>query len=399
MPATIAPREHAKSLIDRSIRKALARKQSRPREAFLQFLGEVRCRSDLLRPARFRGRIDDGWLDTIVGGLVALYAHRREWRRPIHRWEPRETNPLPLFSSLAHHLLAEYPVPPVLLSAWFRGVTEKGRQQQGWFKHAGLGQSLRTAGFPIRLTKRAAHEFAHAPAQYPIEFALRWAQVRSLGGSDGLARTVAATRLGRAFEHDAFWTSVIHLFVNSPRLDPAQVEPIVGYLQDQKYRHRRMIIGEDIEVDVGPPQPDLSVKGRTVASLMRRVVEWQAEQRTEQPRRGLIRWDRSGIGEFLGRDGEGRTWTIRELLDSDELAAEGKAMEHCVATYAGCCARRFTTIWSVGIEASEGRQRVATVDVNPALRYLVQAKARRNEEPDAACMAILTEWAAGGPQA
>ena len=35
-----------------------------------------------------------------------------------------------------------------------------------------------------------AHEFAHAPANFPIEFALRWAQVRGLGGSDELARAV-----------------------------------------------------------------------------------------------------------------------------------------------------------------------------------------------------------------
>jgi hypothetical protein len=58
MPATIAPREHAKALIDRSIRKAFAAQTSgKPSPGIVQFLGEVRGRSDLLRPARFRGRI------------------------------------------------------------------------------------------------------------------------------------------------------------------------------------------------------------------------------------------------------------------------------------------------------------------------------------------------------
>ncbi len=393
MSVTIAPREHAKALIDRSIRKALAAQTSgKPSVGIVQFLGEVRGRSDLLRPSRFRGRIEDGWLDTILCGLLALYAHRREWFRPIHRWEPQETNPLPIFSSLAHHLLADYPVPPVLLSVWFLGDTWEGRRQQGWFKHAGLGKSLRTAGFPIRLTKRAAHEFAHAPAHYPIDFALRWAQVRSLGGSDGLARAVAATRLGRDFQNDVFWNSLIHLFLNSPRLDPAHVESIVEYLHYQKFESRRVIIGEDTEVYLDPLQPELSVKGRTVASLMRLVVEWRAEQKDES-NRTLIRWDRSSIGEFLVQDESGRTWTIRELLDSEEMAAEGKAMEHCVATYTESCARRLTTIWSVGMETSEGRQRVLTVEVNPASREVVQAKARCNEEPDESSMAILKDWA------
>ena len=394
MPVRIAPREHAKALIDGSIRKALAAQPSgKPSEKIVRFLGEVRGRSDILRPALFRGRVEDGWLDTILGGLMALYFHRREWRRPIHRWEPKETNPLPLFSSLAHHLLADYHVPPVLLSAWFLGDTWQGREQQGWFKHIGRGNSLRTAGFPIRLTRRMAHEFAHAPAHYPVEFALRWAQVRGLGGSDGLARTVAATRLGREFDNDHFWTSVIHLFINSHTLGPSQVELIVEYLQDQKFEARPVIIGEDTEIDFDPPQPELSVKGRTVASLMRRVVEWQAQRQVVEVKRTLIRWDRSSIGEYLGSDESGRSWTIRELLDSDEMAAEGKAMEHCVATYTESCSRRLTTIWSVGMETPDGRLRVATLEVNPASREMIQAKARRNEEPNESCMAVLKEWA------
>jgi hypothetical protein len=392
MSTTIAPREHAKALIDGAIRKAITRSFGKPNPGILQFLSEVRGRSVLLRPARFRGRIEDGWLDTILDGLLALYRHRREWLRPIHRWEPRESNPLPLFSSLAHHLLADYPVPPVLLSAWFLGDTWQGRQQQGWFKLAGMGKSLRRVGFPIRLTRRMAHEFAHAPAHYPVDFALRWAQVRGLGGSDNLARVVASTRLGRAFENDDFWTSVIHLLINSTRLDPAHVEPIVEYLQDRKFEARRVIIGEDTELLLEPAQPDLTVSGRTVASLMRRVDAWQAE-RKDQAVRTLIRWDRSSIGEFIGQDLAGRAWTIRELLDSDELAAEGKAMEHCVATYTECCARRLSTIWSVGIEVAGVRERVATVEVNPASREMVQAKARFNEEPDESCVAILKDWA------
>ncbi|WP_165229299.1 PcfJ domain-containing protein [Aquisphaera insulae] len=396
MPVKIAPREHAKALIDRSIRQTLAsRWPGGPSEGIVQFLGEVRGRSDLLRPARLQGRIRDGWPDAIVTGLLALYAHRRHWFRPLRLWEPREANPLPLFSSLAHHLMACFPVPPVLLSAWFLGDDDPARRQQGWFRHAGQGKSLRDAGFPIRLSRRMAHEFAHAPARFPIRFALRWAQVIGLGGSDELARVVAATRLGRDFNHGAFWTSVIHVLINSPRLDPALVEPLVEYLQDQKFENRRVIIGEDTEVAFEPPQPDLSVKGRTAESLVRRAVEWRAERTEKQePKRTRISWERSGIGEFLRQDEEGRIWTVRELLDSDTMAAEGKAMNHCVAEYTERCAQRRTTIWSIALETPEARQRHATVEVEPTGRDVIQAKARFNEDPDEACMAILMRWAA-----
>lgn len=393
MPTPIAPREHTKAVIDHSVRKALARTFGKPRKRFLHFLCQVRGRSDLLRPARFRGRTDAGRLDAILGGLLALSEHRREWLRPVEAWTPQGSHPIPLFSSLAHHLLADYPVPPVLLSAWFLGDTWEGRQQQRWFRRAGEGISLREVGFPVPLTRRMAHLFAQAPAHDPIGFALRWAQVRGLGGSDGLARAVAATRLGREFDDEEFWVSVILFLVNHPTVDSAHVEPIVEYLHDQKFEHRRVIIGVDTEVDLDPPQPDLCLKGWTVGSLMRRVEAWKA-RRKEAAKRTQLRWNRSAIGEFLGHDDEGRLWTIRELLDSGEMAAEGKAMQHCVATYTAWCARRLTTIWSAGIEGPEGRRRVVTVEVNPASRKVVQAKATCNEEPDEPCLAILNRWAA-----
>ncbi len=392
MSVKLSPREHAKCLIDAAIRKALAGTSGRPRRGFLQFLVEVRSRSDLLRPARFRGRAEAGWLDAILGGLRALYAQRTDWRRPVDCWEPDGSNPIPLFSSLAHHLLADYPVPPVLLSSWFLGDTWEGRRQQDWFKRAGRGISLRSVGLPIPLTRRMAHAFAHAPAHYPVEFALRWAQVRGLGGSDELARAVAASRLGEEFENHEFWASAILLLINDPTFDPAQVVPVVEYLQDQKFEQRPVIIGGDTEVYVHAPQPDLCLKGWTVGSLLRRVAAWKA-LRKGVAERALIRWRRSDIGELLGDDEAGHTWTIRELLDSDELAAEGKAMDHCVATYTDYCSRRLSTIWSVGVDGPAGRERVATVEVNPASREVVQAKARGNEEPDEPCRAVLERWA------
>ena len=95
-------------------------------------LGDVRGRSDLLRPARYRGHVEVARLDAIVGGLLALTGHRKDWLRPSEAWSPEGSSPIPLFSSLAHHLLADYPVPPVLLSAWFLGDGWEGRQPQRW---------------------------------------------------------------------------------------------------------------------------------------------------------------------------------------------------------------------------------------------------------------------------
>ena len=64
MPVTIAPREHRKALA--------ARTSGKPSLGIVQFLGEVRGRSDLLSPARFRGRVEDGWLDTILSDRMGI---------------------------------------------------------------------------------------------------------------------------------------------------------------------------------------------------------------------------------------------------------------------------------------------------------------------------------------
>ena len=86
------------------------------------------------------------------------------------------------------------------------------------------------------------------------------------------------------------------------------------------------------------------------------------------------------------------TWEIRELLDSDELAAEGKAMKHCVATYTEICAKGLSAIWSLGRGAP--RSAAARDDRGqPQTKELVQAKAQCNEEPDEPCRVILNEWA------
>jgi hypothetical protein len=126
---------------------------------------------------------------------------------------------------------------------------------------------------------------------------------------------------------------------------------------------------------------------------MKRVEQWRAERRRRESRRRIIRWERSGIGEYRRRAGDGRAWTVRELLDGDGLAEEGKAMQHCVATYTGRCLRGTSTIWSLGLEGDGGRERLVTIEVNPRSREVVQAKARCNEVPDEAARAILAEWA------
>ena len=75
-------------------------------------------------------------------------------------------------------------------SVWFLGNGREAVRQQGWFLHVGRGQNIRTADLPLPYTKRMAHRFMQAPADFTVEAALRWGQIHGLGGKERLARTI-----------------------------------------------------------------------------------------------------------------------------------------------------------------------------------------------------------------
>jgi len=88
-----------------------------------------------------------------------------------------------------------------------------------------------------------------------------------------------------------------------------------------------------------------------------------------------------------------REWTILELLNSDALYAEGRAMRHCVYTYSNRCRRGETTIWSLRLRVEEGEKRMATVEVDPRKRAIIQVRAKCNARPGPRTVEILRKWA------
>jgi hypothetical protein len=96
--------------------------------------------------------------------------------------------------------------------------------------------------------------------------------------------------------------------------------------------------------------------------------------------RTILRWNK-------------RTWTIRELLDSNELAVEGRVMRHCVARYVGRCLKKRSSIWSMTCFSCVGQEHVLTIDVNPTTRTIVQAKGKRDGHPSQESRNIMLRWA------
>ncbi len=388
-------RQTAKRQLDDAIH--IGRTQAACRDgvlpAYERVLWQVQTRTRLLYPS---GRARD-YRTGLHAGLWATALHHADWLRPVETWCPPRQSAWPLFTSLAHHLFALYPVPAFMTSVWFELPDGEVLPQHHWYKQLGLGQSIRTVRLPLRMTKAMAHLFTQAPHHYTAIAALRWAQVRGLGGREALARAVAGTRLGKVLENEEFWESVLYFFINHPSLEHAAVGPVVEYLQHQRFEWREAVSPEGVLGKQPPPRPDFSMKGRSAASICRLVEEWH-KQLGQDNDRPCVYWPHSPFKDFRlieGSEALGnmRVWTITELLTSRALSLEGQAMRHCVATYAERCVRKQTSIWSMQVENQRGRHRVLTIEVDLARRTICQVRGKCNRLAQEREREVVERWA------
>src|SRR4051812_895638 len=217
-------------------------------------------------------------------GVLALGERRMQWRRAPTDWRARSHNARRQFSALARHLLARYDVPAFMDAAWTIDGSSDRRLHQDWFVHLGRGENLRKAAeLPVPLTKLMAHHVLLAPRECTIPQAIRWGQLRGMGVGERVAHAVLGSRVGRSFEYperEPFWASVFNFFAVNPMIDPNQVGPIIDFLHDQKFVPAGAVnVGGGRFVQQGPPQPGLSMKGRTPDVLVEQVDAWHRQLR------------------------------------------------------------------------------------------------------------------------
>ena len=324
--------------------------------------------------------------NTFIEGLAALARHYRRWLRSVAEWQPETHNPQRQFSALVRHLTTRYEVPEFMDTAWLRGRDATAQQQQSWFLHLAAGQNMRTADVPVNLSKKMAHQFLQAPAHYTIEEALRWGQIMGQGGDEALVEAVNATPLGTSFDNEKFWATAIHFLVENPMLDPDFVAPIIDYIHHRKYAPQEIVHpGGEVEI-ADPPEPNFSMKSRSVPKLLDQVETWHT-QLTREVRSPAVQWDKSPIADFSHKEKDTENggflhWTIRELLNKKEMQTEGRELRHCAASYAGNCKLGKTSVWSLQVTNSLGENfRLATIAVDPRTRNVTQLRGKFNLKP------------------
>ena len=194
--------------------------------------------------------------------------------------------------------------------------------------------------------------------------------------------------------HSEFWRSVwMFLIANAAALEPMQIGPMIDYIQ--AVRHDRT---PDGMMDFGSPQPEFSMKGRTVQSMLRRMQDWH---RSLGLGSASLSWVRSPIEPLLleepSRDGSEapRRWHMVELINSAQLRNEGAALHHCVASYAKRCHRGISSIWSLRFWQVEKINHVLTVEVDPKRRTVIQARGRANRPASGRALRLLQDGLLG----
>lgn len=296
------------------------------------------------------------------------------WINDIYDWKPVSRQKYLQLGEMIDFLFCKYPVPDFLYKAF---DSNGNKLFVKWLIHLGRGGKLKDLeNVPLPLTNKGLHYFMQAPAKFSVAQALRWAQVRSLNGSDYLADRIVHTWLGtKPYDDEEFWSEFIQKVISGGMFDIDELGGLIDYVREERRNNS-----------------SYSLKGRTLFSLLRRSEEWH--NRGYSKSSGATEWKSSGIyGYEMEKDGI--VIKVEELTEHKHLVNESRTMKHCVQTYSYYCSQGLSTIFSMrSYIKGVLLETMATIEVNLQSGTIVQAKGKMNRPISAPAKKLMETWAA-----
>lgn len=268
-------------------------------------------------------------------------------------------------------------------------VEEHGRKR--WFVVVATGGSLYKSLTKDFLTKKETHAFLTCPLRltFPeaLVFAIGKSHTSDLGVLTRLAKSklntigalVSTRRANVTPGSTEFWKDVVRFLAHNPQLSIQQVNDLLDFL-----KHNR---GEN---------PDYSLKGRTVESLLGQMAQWHRDLGRVK-RMGNQSWQGVPLEDRLykGKTDRELTWTkddwlFTQIKTSKALADEGNKMHHCVYSYQSYCISGARSIWSL----RRNEERAITIEVNNHEGTIVQIRGYANRAARAEERQAISVWAA-----
>jgi hypothetical protein len=378
-------------------RSSIQRRQEAERARVEGYQASLRRVSQLARPApSFQTAIDEarrGFESDILRDSAA-FAPQMKTRDPAR-----------LRLAAARYLFARYPVAEHLEQIWTDGA-ELARDEialrKRWYIVAAGGGSLYRAGAGTWLSRKEVHAFLNAPPRLTFEAAIWQAIARSYSDDPAIVLRIARCRIAQTPRAElGFWREVARFFCAHPTT-VEEMDDLCDYLADCRRR-----------------SPELSLKGRTLASLRRQMGEWHRDlaaiARIEAARRNAQAVQARARGEAPGREADAGSWPgasiadwswspaakdgakrevylVVQLRTAADLVAETRAMHHCVASYAAKCIAGQASIWSLRRRAAGNTERLLTIELDRQGRA-VQVRGLANRAPRREERNLLERWA------
>lgn len=343
----------------------------------LMHLHRMKCKKLLITPAYLRA-------------LAKFCFYSDEMIRGIETWKKESHHAEKQFQSLVRHFFAKFEIPVFFDAAWFAEVS----QHQLWYIEVAQGSNIRKCeNLPIEMSKKMSFYFMNAPARLSILQAFKWAQLMIIGGDAYLANQFIQCDMSSAVAMpQIFWESAVKFFSNNQRVSNEKLREVFDFLAAEIRQN-----------------PQFSLKGRSVSSLVKLSVEWHmniVERSVEYQETRLISWEKNKYifdWDFVDK-GSIRTgkpkgpvkkkkfadhYKVVELLDSIQLQEEGRRMHHCVGGYAHACQKGRSAIFSIRLNCKS----LATIEVNLIEHKVVQAKGVCNQKLNQEAVEILLKWA------
>jgi hypothetical protein len=349
----------------------------------------------------------------VVPALVRMAAYHAKWIRSPDSWLPEASaTPRQQLNSLALHLFAKWKMPDWFGSAWL----VKGDLfylERDWYCHVAAGGSLRSVtGMPPSITSRALHLAYGAPDRLTVREALRWGQVKALGGSDDFLVEVLNSRIVRDLSNDAVWSRLMGKVIGTKSAKPGDFSLIADTLLE-------VIRNEDCgraEALMGLPLSELLAFSRkfwkavaSTGSQLLPEVEALIERTERQSVRAELshllsdRWTKMPCTcdfrvSYQGENGFFH-WRMEELRSQAQLIAEGRLMRHCVGMYRRKCQGERSSIFALRRHREEKgtaprKDSLLTIEVDRQSRRIVQVRGRYNRRPFIEEWDMVRKWAA-----
>lgn len=347
----------------------------------------------------------------IVPALVRMMAYHEWWIRDPSDWIPDPSrNPRSQIHDLAAHLFARWTMPEWFGSAWFvKG--DVAYLERDWYCHVGWGGSLRkVTGMPPSITNRALNLALGAPGHLTIREALRWGQVKALGGSDGLMAEVMKSRMLKDLSNDSVWSRLIEKMAAAKphclRHFGIIADTLIEVIRNDGWQRAEDLVGLPLKELLSHSRrfwTGVFVSGVEALPEMHKLTISNPHARTQFSALVSTRWARLAFVRDFQLTREEKqgiiTWSVVELTSLAQLIAETRALRHCVDRYGKVCVAGRSSIFRMrtycpqtGNMTEEGN---LTIEVDRQSRRVVQIRGHYNRLPTPGEIRMIRIWAAG----